>query len=418
MYRARWIPLFFLLAVVGCASTPAEIPVPAEPLALPSGVDRPSEWDYFRHGERVFEEAPEEAAEAFYWAMRRDPTWATPIFARRLALFLVDDYLFSEYLSGSRRALRNPYVQQLDSLYLRALKLNPFLDRRLDARALKELWRLDLIMRMQREYPGAPVGELEMAVGNAVEQYALRANDRFKAMLAHSDGRFREAAELYGSALEDDPDDIDLLVSRATVLFRIGREEEAIGHLRTAIEELRGQDEEELQRVYYSKAMYLHAIGLVHEDLGDRDAARNAYAEALQEDLSYHPAHVRLAELALAAADTMTAVNEMRLAAEIAPDEASVLMSYGRLLAATGELAEAEAVYRHVSEVEPYFAAPIARLARVLERQDRPAEAIAAYRTFMERAAHDDRGLAEARARLAELEAAASTGADGTGGSP
>ncbi|MDX1673977.1 MAG: tetratricopeptide repeat protein [Longimicrobiales bacterium] len=418
MYRSRWTPLFFVLAVAGCATTPTEMPVPAEPLALPGGIENPSAWDYFRHGERIFEDSPGEAAEAFYWAMRRDPTWATPIFARRLALFLVDDYLFGEYLSGSRRALRNPYVQQLDSLYLRALKLNPFLDRRLDARALKELWRLELIMRLQREYPGAPVGEIEMAVGNAVEQYAQRASDRFKGMLAHGEGRFRQAAAHYGSALEDDPDDIDLLARRATVLFRSGRHEAAIEHLRMAIAELREQDEDELQRVYYSKAMYLHAIGLVHEDLGDRSAARDAYAEALQEDLSYHPAHVRLAELALAAGDTMTAVSEMRLAAEIAPDEASVLMSYGRLLEATGQLAEAEATFRHVTEVEPLFAAPCVRLARVLDRQDRPGPAVAAYRLFLERAAHDESGLPEARARLQELEEALATGTAAAGGSP
>ena len=77
------------------------------------------------------------AAAAFYHASRLDPTWADPVYARRIALFMAEPRMFSQYLRGSRRVVASPGVQRLDSLYLRALTLNPFPRRQQDAIALR-----------------------------------------------------------------------------------------------------------------------------------------------------------------------------------------------------------------------------------------------------------------------------------------
>ena len=395
----RRAPMFLVLVVAGCVAGGAgEVSVPTEPLTLPGGVQNPSAADYFRYGERVFETNPQKAAEAFYWSMRRNPTWATPIYARRLALFLDDDYLFSRYLSRSKSALTSPVVQQLDSLYLRALKLNPFLERRLYSRALRKLWRDEVSRDIRRRYPSASVTDME--ISHALLQLIREASADVRAYLAHSEGRYGEAASLYDHAIRESTRPAELHAEMGRVLFMLGRYGEAIDQLRHAMNQLRAREQDELQRMYSSKAVYLHGIGLIHETHGDTAAARDTYAEALQEDLSYHPAHVRLAELALATNDTATALNEMRLAAEISPDEAVVLVSYARLLTAVGELAEAEAAYRHLNEVEPYFASPFLELAQLLDSQERPADAAEAYRAYLERAPDGARAIEAVRERL------------------
>jgi len=49
--------------------------------------------------------------------------------------------------------------------------------------------------------------------------------------------------------------------------------------------------------------------------------AREAYGRALQEDIAFYPAHVRLGLLALNAKDTSTAISELDLAAQVAGTE-------------------------------------------------------------------------------------------------
>src|SRR5690606_33867959 len=70
----------------------------------------------------------QKAADAFYWSSRLDPTWADPLYARRLALLLASPDGFSRYyFQESRSFYESPGVQRLDSLYRRALMLNPVL---------------------------------------------------------------------------------------------------------------------------------------------------------------------------------------------------------------------------------------------------------------------------------------------------
>src|SRR5690606_10993089 len=131
----------------------------------------------------------------------------------------------------------------------------------------------------------------------------------------------------------------------------------------------RGQDEQELVRIYESKALYEHAIGLAEEAQQNLAAAREAYARALQEDLSYFPAHIRLGEVALALGDTTTAIAELALAAEAADDDAGARFHYGRLLAAANRGEEAERELRRAIELEPLFAEPYLVLGQVLDRE-------------------------------------------------
>lgn len=120
---------------------------------------------------------------------------------------------------------------------------------------------------------------------------------------------------------------------------------------------------------------------------------------ALAEELSYHPAHVRLAELALEDADTATALSEMALAADIAPGDPVVRYRHGLLLAEADRHAAAEAEFRAAMGRAPRYAAPHRGLALTLEALGREQEALAAHRRFLELAAPGMPGVAESRKR-------------------
>lgn len=402
MNLPRILVLLIFLALGGCAGASWDPAATApEPLELPKGMDPNSAYAYYAYGRDILERTPVKAAQAFYWASRIDPAWADPLYARRIALLMSRPGFFKGYLAGRPAVVNSPGVQRLDSLYLRALTINPFLRRQEDALALRYVI-MDEITR-NPAYRNVPRGDLEIAL----DRWLFEMPPATRAWLAQSDGRLTDAALLYQRAIERD-EEAELVADLARVYVHLGRFQDAGQNMARAIELLhqRDEDPEELVRLYNSKALFEYSLGLILEQIGDLDEARSAYARALQEDLAYHPAHMRLGELALAAGDTVTALSEMALAADIQTADAGVLLRYGRLLAAAGQLQEAEARLRRAIEIEPLFADPHFDLARVLERADRAAEALAEYREFGRKASRDHPARGDADQRIPVLERA------------
>src|SRR5438552_18521227 len=105
--------------------------VPKRP-NLEEGADTNFAPAYYEFGMRKIERDPQKAADAFYWATRLDPAWAQPVYARRIALLMADPRLLVGYMRGNRRFLESKEARRIDSLELRALTLDPFLNRDLD----------------------------------------------------------------------------------------------------------------------------------------------------------------------------------------------------------------------------------------------------------------------------------------------
>jgi Tfp pilus assembly protein PilF len=139
--------------------------------------------------------------------------------------------------------------------------------------------------------------------------------------------------------------------------------------------------------------------------MGNPAAAQEAYGRALQEDLSFAPAHRALSALALARGDTATAVSELALAVELSPDDAAVRLQYALMLVRTLRAQEAVAEFKRAAELEPYYAAPHLMLARLYDSSGIAPEALDYYRSYVARAARDDAGYANARERIATLDA-------------
>src|SRR5262249_241168 len=149
----------------------------------------------------------------------------------------------------------------------------------------------------------------------------------------------------------------------------------ALAELTKAVEEMRKEDKKDIVYVYESKALVEHSIGLIYQRLGKPAAAKEAFSRALEEDLSYFPAHVQLGFMALEAKDTTTALNEMDLAVQIRDIDPTLHYSYGYALAVAGKVTEAEVQLRKAIELDPYFAPPFYVLGQVLDSQGKFVEA-------------------------------------------
>lgn len=415
--RLPTLVLFLLvpLAMAGtaCASGSAAWDLEAEPQAIPlaTGADTLSAASYYRYGVSVLEDDPEEAVMAFRWASRLDPTWASPLYGLRTALLMSDLFFFDRYRDGGKRLRNDPRTATLDTLFFRALSLNPFLERHFDAVSLRFLIKEDYRKqeRSQR-YGGLPLDESVLDMH--VTSYLRRADDAVRAWIAHGEGRYALAAEEYQKAVAkaDFEKSAGLRADLARVRFRLGDYGLARTALDSALMALRERDEDELVRIYDSKAIFEHMGALIFETTEDMEGARDRYAAALQEDLSYAPAHLGLARLAAAEGDSPAAVAEYELALEVAPDDARTLLVAGRGLAALGHHARAAETLRTLVEREPHFADPVAALGHCLEALGEREEAAALYRQFLAMASRDNPARREIEHRLGQL------GSTGVGG--
>lgn len=351
---------------------------------LPDGADHNDPWSYYRVGQAELERNPGKAADAFYWAARLNPTWAEPLYARRVALLVKDPRRLARYMRGDKGVIHSKETQAIDSLYLQALALNPFLAPHLDHMILDAIVRqfsTDLANRT-RASPNEILYE--------VDQFLSSGPPEWRAEKAFGEGRYEEALSLYAKAISQSKQKAPLMAERGRLFYQIGQHDSALTELTRALEEMRKQDKDDLVFFYQSKALMEERIGMIQRVKGNRDAAREAFGRALEEDLSYYPAHVQLAYLALERGDTAAVTNEMELAVQIKPNDAGIRFAYGYSLGSLNHLKEAEPQLRKAIELDPDFATPHFVLGDVLQGSGRRAEALKEFETFLALASAND----------------------------
>lgn len=388
-----------IAALVSLAlATPAEAQREAQPRrpALEVGADTNEAANYYNLGLALLEREPRKAVDAFYWAGELNPGSAEAFYAQRVAMLMSNRNILRGYWRGDRRTLRGREVQRADSLYLRALTLNPFFFHKLDAAFFDAIIRE---IALQAVGPGGDTHAAEYEIRN----YLRTAPAGTKAWRAYSHGRFDEALRQYAVAIKQARRKAPLRIDRGRLFFQLDRADSALTELTLAAEEKRKEDAKDLVFIYESKALLDHSIGLVLLRLGRLDAARESFARALQEDLSYGPAHVQLGFMALDAKDTAAAISELDLAAQIAPDDELVRYYYGYALVQFGKAAEGEAELRKAIELNPVYAAPRLALGQALAAQGRSPEAIDAFQAYLGIASQSDPRRSEATQQLVAL---------------
>jgi tetratricopeptide (TPR) repeat protein len=378
----------------GASSAPARPP-------LEEDADTNDPAAYYVYGVGRLRQHPREAAAAFYWAARLEPTSPHAFYARRAALLMSDPWLLERYLSGDERAVRSAQARSLDSLQLHAMMLDPFFTRRHDD-VLAETY-LHVLMERAVRSEGETLNEAAFRFW--VERYLHDAPAGDRAWILNAEQRYRQAVDDWALALRRDPKNSHVRAERARALFALGAIDSARAELTAAIATARQADTSKVWYVYESKAEWEFSVGWASEQLGELPAAREAYQRALVEDLSYYPAHLRLGAMALTAGDTAAALVEMERAAQVKEDDYLVQLSYGVVLDAAGRYDSAGAHFRRAAELEPYAPMPQFLLARSLDALGDAAAAAAAYERCAGLSKRDDPSGAAARQRAATLRA-------------
>jgi len=368
---------------------------------------------YWRYGISKVAEDPWDADDAFWWATEIDPTWAEGYYGRWVAKILEDPRRIAELAEGDEGGAGTAELRQIDSLYAHALTLNPFL--------YEKLKRTMMEQEIIRSMSGGARGAVDLML-----QRAWKADPYHRAIDAYTHGDFPLALASYDTMMIDiDSVRIRLQkkkgkereiqvasysiakfhLERGRIFYLAGNSESAAVELANASRGLQTVDQKLMMRVYESKAIVEQSIGLNFERLHLPDSAREAYGRALQEDLSYAPAHLALSYLALAHGDTAQALGEIDLAAQMMPNDPGTAFVYGRALILSGHDQEAVTQLKLAVKLDPYFAMPHALLAFLYDASSYEAEALAEYRAYLSLAPAAGQYVAKAKERVTALTA-------------
>lgn len=328
--------------------------------SLPREADA-NDWEaYYDEGMRQLAGRPDRAEAYFLWAARVDPSRAEPLFGLWITFWARDMGRFERSLKGDEKVLRSPEVLSADSLRLLALRRNPFVHQ-------------GLIVFLYDRLPGR-----------------WNDDDVTRGMIRYGEGRLGPAIDIFSRLITRYPEKYGhLRYRRASAFVNLGRFGEAAGDVDTLLAGLRAHDEKALVREYESKELLEYARGLLHLQSGQVAEAREAFGRALSENPGFSPAHGQMADLALAAHDTATALSEYALAVEVSPDDVLLRLGYGRALAIAGRGADAVTQFRTATTLAPEYAEPWFRLGEA-QRAMRDASAREAYARFLQRAKRAD----------------------------
>jgi tetratricopeptide (TPR) repeat protein len=385
--------------------------IPGRPRLEP-GADTNDARNYYQYGVRMIDSKPEESSRAFYWASRIDPSSGEVLYAMRTAALmqmnasgLVDYY---DYSSKKRK----PEFLKLDSLLYRAYTINPFLYRSLD----RSLTRRIIEAEVRDENPSVDAAELNLAILKYMQ------DSKHTAWQSYSQGRFPEALEQYAKQLkvlertknkrnkrdhEDDASEIH--AERSRIFYLIGNMDSSLTEMNAAMAGLRERDAKETVILYESKAMYDQSLGMIHEQAKHLDLAREAYAHALEEDLSYFSAHTKLAMLQLAQGDTTSALTEMDLAVQLQPNDPVLHYNYATVLIRAGRDGEAATQLTKAIAADPFYPAPHFLMARIADVEQYTDDAVKEYQQYLALTSKADPQVSAAQTRLTALTSTVAT---------
>ena len=382
--------------------------IPTRP-RLDPGADTNDARSYYQYGVRMIDSKPEESVRAFYWASRIDPSSGEVLYAMRAAgLMAMSTDALVDYLDYSAKK-RKPEFLALDSLLYRAYTINPFLYRSLD----QSLTRRILEAEIRNENPSIDGAELNLFVLRVLQ------DARQTAWQSYARAQFPEALDQYAKQLatldktknkrnkrEHEDDASEIHAERSRIFYLIGNMDSALTEMSAAVKGLSERDSKETVVLYESKAMYDQSMGMIHEKAKHPDLAREAYAHALEEDLSYYSAHARMASLQLASGDTASAISEMELAVQLQPNDPVLLYDYAAALIRARRDGEAATQLGKSVAADSFFAQPHMLLGRMADVEQYTEEAVKEYQQFLALAARSDPQLPLAKTRLAALTAA------------
>jgi tetratricopeptide (TPR) repeat protein len=395
------LPALLSIIVAVCPLAAQKVALVPQRPHLQVGADTNDAAAYSRYGLQMASSKPAESVKAFYWATQIDPSSAEALYGLRTSTLLAmsSGDLF-DYFDWSRKK-RSPENLALDSVLYRAYTMNPFVNRNLDVALIRAIIEASAI----KYNPSIDRAELGHDV---LERLSAM---RREGWLSYAEGRLPDALEGYGKELHDkgrnkkdhEENDSEIHANRARVFYQMGNMDSARAELTAAIAGFREKDKKDVVILYESKAMYEQSLGMINERANKPDEAREAYGQALTEDLSYYAAHSRLARLQLKAGDTTAAITEMDLAIQLQPNDPALRYAYAVVLIKAKRDADAATQLKKSIAADPYYAEPRLLLARISDVEEYTDEAVKGYQDYVSLASRTDPQLPAVKARLVAL---------------
>lgn len=216
---------------------------------------------------------------------------------------------------------------------------------------------------------------------------------------------YPQASEAFPKYLAKRPGDLGARMMLVRSYYWTRQWGNALREIDVTLDSLRARDAKRTYRFLLSKEVLETMRGDIYLAQEDYFNAKKAYGKALEENLTYWPAHVRLARAALAQNELPEALQEFEQAIQLAPDEATIRFEYGLALLNNGRRhADAEKAFRRALELEPHWAMTRFNLAVTLDNQGKGPDALAMYRDYLARAPRDQaRWINRSRERVAAL---------------
>ena len=365
---------------------PKDVPPPERP-ALPVTADPNSATSYFTYGALRMDAKPDSAYAGFYWASRLDPTNAEAWYARALAINIAWVHYRSDEIERDPAYDVNPpedLEYRFDTLMTYSLFRDPFVDHRFDLLIYRRGTRVAL-SRVHDDYLHG--------------DYAYAMHD------------FPEAVAAWGKFLKSHPERLDVHVQRAQAWYHANEYDSAYAEFALVVARKEAKPatldaSKPATLLYESKALMLFSMGIIRARQYDWKGAREDFGRALGEDLSFYPAHTRIARVDLALHDTTAAESEFALAADLAKSDAVPHLEYATLLLALHKWDDACKHAAEAAALAPDWAAPYEALGRCEDGRGHAHEALALYQKFIAGGARSDTLMAGALAREKELASA------------
>lgn len=242
---------------------------------------------------------------------------------------------------------------------------------RLDGDAQPMIEPGDIQQALQRALQCHGTGDLGQA--EQIYRHILGVNSQhpdalhYLGVIGLQKGRFEDAAELIGKAIEFRPEYLDALANLGNVMQALGRYDEAVARYRQALE------------LQPNSAATIVNLANALLQLGQPLAAIENYEAALAIEPGLVDARRSLADALLAQGRPSEALRQITLAAGKEPKAPEMLVSMGNILQELGRSDEAIACFETVLNALPEFTPVYCNLGNVLRQQGRLSEAIEFY---------------------------------------
>lgn len=309
-------------------------------------------------------------------------------------------------------------MRAIDSIYLQAVRLNPFARVRFEAKMYIDLDRGPATMTTVGR-----IGTVTSMTSDSIELLsaaqrtaALQAGPRppvhtglspFAKPWEYYVARdYPRALKEWASLLASRKEKSFIYAERSRIFYQLESYDSAAAQLTQASAAWRADDNDYVASIFDSRAIYEYSIGLVFERMGRADSARSAFQRSLAADSLNAAPHVRLSALDLAAGDTTNALRELAAAAAAQPHDPLIGYLYGSMLVRAGRDSLSVVELKRTAALDPWYAAPCILLALIYNVEGAKPEALAQFKAFISIASQRNGLLPRARERVAALTAA------------